>query len=119
MASNSEQVIEVQAMFAAKDLSLCVEQRDGSTIVPRSAPSYGYRFWVYLVSVRTGDVQMRNYGSGPSELLAIMATEQRWLGEQEGSGSMPGDTYVEKAEERLRRAIFETHHVIEFCGAGL
>lgn len=103
MASESEQVAEVQAMFAAKGLSLSVEQRDGSTIVPRSAPSYGYGFWVDLVRVRTGDVSMRNYGSGPSELLAIMATEQRWLVEQEGSGSMPGGTYVEKGEERLRR----------------
>ncbi len=28
-----------------------------------------------------------------------MIAEQRWLVEQEGSGSMPGGTYVEKAEE--------------------
>jgi hypothetical protein len=103
MATESEQVAEVQEMFAAKGLSLSVERRDGSAIVPRSAPSHGYGFWVDLVSVRTGDVQMRNYGSGPSELLAIMATEQRWLVEQDGSGAMPGDTYVEQAKERLRR----------------
>jgi hypothetical protein len=103
MASDSEQVAEVEAMFAAKGLSLSVERRDGSTTVPRSAPSSAYGFWVDLVNMRTDEVQIRNYGSGPSELLAIMATEQRWLVEQEGSGSMPGDTYVEKAGERLRR----------------
>src|ERR1700683_2804889 len=103
MVSDSEHVAEVEAMFAAKGLSLSVEPRDGSTIVPHSALSSAYGFWVDLVNLRTGEVQIQNYGSGPSELLAVMATEQRWLAEQEGSGSMPGDTYVEKAEERLRR----------------
>jgi hypothetical protein len=91
-----------QAMFATKGLRLSVDRRDGLTIVPSDAESSDHDHWVDLVSLETDQVTMANYGSGPSEILAIMATEQRWLVEQEGSGSASGQTYVEKALERLR-----------------
>jgi len=48
-------------------------------------------------------VSVRWYGSGPSETLAVVVTEQRWLVEQDGTGSTSGVTYVDKAQERLRR----------------
>jgi hypothetical protein len=103
VATDSEQIAEVEAMFAAKGFFLSVERRDSSTVVPRPGRPSDDSFWVDLLSVRTGKVVFPNFGAGPSELLAIMVAEQRWLVEQEGSGSMPGGTYVEKAEERLRR----------------
>jgi hypothetical protein len=39
----------------------------------------------------------------PDELTAVLAAEQRYLVEQVGSGSVRGETYVEKARERVRR----------------
>ncbi len=67
--------------------------------LPRLAPSARNAYWVDLVSRRTGDVVARSYGSGPSPTLAIVATEQRWLAEQDGAGAVSGTTYVDKAAE--------------------
>lgn len=50
-----------------------------------------------------GRVAQRVYGSGPNQLLAILAAEQRYLAEQEGGGTVRGATYLEKARERVRR----------------
>lgn len=44
-----------------------------------------------------------NYASGPTHVLAVLAAEQRFLAEQVGSGTVNGRTYLDKAEERLRR----------------
>jgi hypothetical protein len=74
----------------------------GASIVPDDAETSDYDYWVDLVSLKTSQVTAANYGSGPSELLAIMATEQHWLVEQDGSDRAPGETYVERALERLR-----------------
>lgn len=50
-----------------------------------------------------GTVLWPDYASGATEVLAILAAEQRYLVEQVGAGSMPGATYNDKAAERLRR----------------
>lgn len=50
-----------------------------------------------------GTVLWPDYASGRSEMMAILAAEQRYLTEQVGSGSTPGSTYADKAAERLRR----------------
>jgi hypothetical protein len=105
--TDDEQVDEVRAWFAAKGFDLRVEPRDMSQEFRQrghaNAPSATHTIWVDLVSRRTGEVSLRSYGSGPSETLAVIATEQRWLVEQEGTGGVAGATYVEKARERLRR----------------
>lgn len=103
VATDDEQIAEVEAMFADKGFSLIVEERAASKIVPETATSFRHDYWVDLISLRTGQVALRNYGSGPTRSLAIVATEQRWLVEQEGLSSSPGHTYVEMAEERLRQ----------------
>ena len=50
-------------------------------------------------------VVIRDYAIAPDSTLAVLAAEQRWLVEEEGRGSVRGDTYVDKARERLRRAL--------------
>jgi hypothetical protein len=60
---------------------------------------------VDLVGDVNPKVVLRGYGLGPDTVLAILAAEQRWLVEEEGRGSVLGDTYVDKARERLRRAM--------------
>ena len=50
-------------------------------------------------------VVIRDYAIAPDSVLTVLAAEQRWLVEEEGRGSMPGDTYVDKARESLRRAL--------------
>jgi hypothetical protein len=55
-----------------------------------------------LVAV-DGSMAVANYGCGPDELLAALVAEQRYLVEQEGSGSVGGATYLDKARERVRR----------------
>jgi hypothetical protein len=99
--TDDEQVAEVRKWFASKGFDLRVEERDMSAEL--SGPTAKHRYWVDLVSRRTGDVSVRSYGSGPSETLAVVVTEQRWLVEQDGTGSTTGVTYVDKAQERLRR----------------
>ncbi len=99
--TDEEQVAEVREWFASKGFELRVEERDMSAEL--RGLTARHRYWVDLISVRSGGVSMRSYGSGMSETVAIVVAEQRWLAEQEGTGSTAGATYVEKAEERLRR----------------
>jgi hypothetical protein len=40
-------------------------------------------------------------------LRAVLEAEQRYLVEQVGSGSVTGRTYLDKANERLRRFVGE------------
>jgi hypothetical protein len=105
--TDEEQVEQVRSWFASKGFDLRVEERDMRDELRlrsrRKAPSASHSHWVDLVSLRTGEVFMRSYGSGPTPTLAVIATEQRWLVEQEDAGAAAGATYVEKAEERLRR----------------
>jgi hypothetical protein len=56
-----------------------------------------------LVTV-DGRVAVAAYGSGPDELLAVLAAEQRYLVEQEGRGSARGVTCLDKARTRVRRS---------------
>lgn len=51
-----------------------------------------------------GSVVWPEFAHGPDEVLAILAAEQRYLVEQQGHGSVRGESYVDKARERLRRA---------------
>ena len=60
---------------------------------------------VDLVGDINPEVVLRHYASAPSAELAVLAAEQRWLVEEEGRGSVRGETYVDKAKERLRRAL--------------
>jgi hypothetical protein len=55
--------------------------------------------------VGDGHVVWLNYASAPDQLLATLAAEQRYLAEEVGAGSLPGESYVDKARERLRRAL--------------
>jgi hypothetical protein len=50
-----------------------------------------------------GSVLWPDYASGRSEIMAILAAEQRYLVEEVGDGSAPGVTYADKAAERLLR----------------
>ena len=102
MEPDPEQVAEVEAMFALKGFGISVNEKDAPPQVPASAASARNRFWVDLTTLRNGEVVHPNYGSGPTRTLAIIATEQRWLSEQEGAGASAGTTYVEKALARLR-----------------
>ena len=50
-----------------------------------------------------GALAWPEFSRGPSELMALLAAEQRFLVEQVGSGATPGTTYVDMATERLHR----------------
>jgi hypothetical protein len=63
----------------------------------------GDEYAAYLRHVSAKDPTGRRYATAPTELLAAFVAEQRFRAEQEGGGGAPGDTYLEKAEERLRR----------------
>ena len=52
-----------------------------------------------------GSVLWPNYANGSDELLAVLVAEQRYLVEHEGRGSVRGATYLDKAHERIRRAV--------------
>lgn len=56
-----------------------------------------------LVAADGAHVAVAEYGAGPSELLAFLAAEQRYLVEQDGRGSVRGWTYLDRARERVRR----------------
>jgi hypothetical protein len=53
---------------------------------------------------RDGGSPVLNYSDGPSDVLALVSAEQRYLVEQGGADkAVPGTTYLDKARERLRR----------------
>jgi hypothetical protein len=59
---------------------------------------------VDLISLRTGKVFWPNYASGPTETIAVIRAEQRYLVEEvDDRSAAPGKTYLDKAGERLRR----------------
>jgi len=64
--------------------------------------------WVVDIVAANGKVSWPLFGGGPDPLRAVLAAEQRYLVEQVGSGSLLGRTYVDKANERIRR-FRETH----------
>jgi hypothetical protein len=78
---------EVARMFAPLVIAL---RRDGDTFVAELVRADGTMVWP-------------NYAHGPSEVLATLAAEQRFLVEDQGAGSVSGATYIDKARERLRR----------------
>lgn len=104
--TDEEQVEQVREWFDSKGFALRAERRDMRAELEqsgnRNAVSATYPYWVDLISLRTGNVFHRSYGSGPTEQLAIIATEQRWLVEQDGQGSATGKTYVDMAKNRLQ-----------------
>jgi hypothetical protein len=57
---------------------------------------------VDLVSL-DGELIWPDYAVHEDHLHAALCAEQRYLVEQVGSGSLPGATYADKAEERIRR----------------
>ena len=89
---------------------------DGSLMLPRSrsAATLVPRYLTYEDQQAIGVAQpwaaglfvsgrcvQAAYGTGPDPLLAVVAGEQRWLVEEEASGASPGDTYLEKARNRV------------------
>jgi hypothetical protein len=72
---------------------------------------HGWRFlvkvddegWVVDIARDDGTVVWPDFGGGPHPLRAVLEAEQRYLVEEVGSGSVPGRTYLAKANERLRR----------------
>jgi hypothetical protein len=58
-----------------------------------------------LVGDVNPSVVIRDYAIAPDSTLAVLAAEQRWLVEEETRGAVPGKNYVDKARERLRRAL--------------
>jgi hypothetical protein len=74
-------------MFAPLVIAL---RRDGGTFVVELVRADATMVW-------------SNYVHGPSEVLATLAAEQRFLLEDRGAGYVSGATYIDKARERLRR----------------
>lgn len=104
MATDAEQVDEVKKWFGRLGFGLAIEWRDLTDVLPPEHRGRGKQYWVDLVSLRTDKVFYPNYGSGPTEVLAVIGTEQRYLVEEVGDRpAAPGKTYLDKAEERLRR----------------
>jgi hypothetical protein len=60
----------------------------------------GTRFIADLVR-DDGTLIWPRFASGPDALLTLLSAEQRFLTEEVGSGSVPGDSYEDKARERL------------------
>lgn len=95
----------IRRVTSEPDVAVQVEQRfahEGLRVFTRVAPN-GVE--VDLIGVANPDFVMRSYACAPTSALAVLAAEQRWLVEQEGCGSFKGDTYVDKARERLCRAL--------------
>lgn len=67
---------------------------DGATFVAELSGADGRVIWPH-------------YAAGPTESLAYLAAEQRYLVEEVGRGSLNGASYLDKAEERLRRWVAE------------
>jgi hypothetical protein len=79
---------------------------EAQAVLPR-----GWRFlvkvddggWVVDIARDDGTVVWPDFAGGPDPLRAVLEGEQRYLVEEVGSGSVPGRTYLAKANERLRR----------------
>jgi hypothetical protein len=69
------------------------------TIVSRATPE-GFATDLAFVD---GRVAVADHGSGPDELTAVLVADQRYLVEEVGHGSISGETYLDKARERIRR----------------
>jgi hypothetical protein len=95
----------MQRVVNPLDVALEVErwfEQQGFVVVTRGTPD---GVAVDLVGEVNPEVELRGYGFGPDSVLAVLAAEQRWLVEEEGRGSVAGETHAEKAHERLRRAL--------------
>ena len=82
---------EIRVWFEEQGFVLSVEQADSDFVallrhVTQADPTKAFAF-----------------GSGPSPVLAALVAEQRYKAEEIGSGTVLGDTYLDKARERLRR----------------
>lgn len=85
---DADQLLDEVAMIVAP-LTIAL-RRDGGRIVAELARADGTIMWP-------------NYADGPTEVLATLAAEQRFLVEDRGLGAVAGATYLDKARERLRR----------------
>lgn len=82
---------EIEARFSAAAISLRVTRDEKG-------------FTVDLIGLDSGATVWPRYtGPHQTEMIAVVAAEQRWLAEEIGAGTVIGNTYAEKAEERLRR----------------
>jgi hypothetical protein len=61
--------------------------------------------WHIDVITLSGDLVWANYAQDEDQLCAWLCAEQRYLVEQVGTGAMPGSTFRDRAEERVRRWI--------------
>jgi len=92
MTDEGDLVMEVEQWFETHGFRMDADSnREGETEIT-------------LVGVSNPSIVWPTYSSGPTIVLAVLAAEQRWLVEQAGSGSVLGETYLDKARERLRRA---------------
>lgn len=104
MVTDADQVEAVVDWFAGLGFGIAIEWRDLTDSLPHEFRRLGKGYWVDLVSLRTGQVFWLNYASGSTETLAVIGAEQRYLVEEGGDRpAAPGKTYLDKAEERLRR----------------
>jgi hypothetical protein len=62
---------------------------------------------VDLVGDINPSVVFESYALGPESTLAVLAAEARWLVEEEGKPPLDDETYVDRARERLRRALLD------------
>lgn len=83
--------LEREAQDAVRPLQLTVRQRDDGNFAADLCRS-------------DGRCAHADYGEGSDALGAILYAEQRYLVEQIGRGSVRGETYRDKAIERVRRA---------------
>jgi hypothetical protein len=82
-------------------------EQEAQTVVEGDGMSFKVRtrgggFGVDIVR-RDGSVVWPDYASGPDPLLTVLSAEQRYLVEERGTGSVHGETYLDKARQRLRR----------------
>jgi hypothetical protein len=73
---------DADAYFAARGFSLSVEERNLDGRLPKYASSRGDTYWADLVSIRTGKVVARSYGSGMSIDEAKASAMKRYIVER-------------------------------------
>jgi hypothetical protein len=73
---------DADAYFAARGFSLRVEQRNLDDRLPKDAGTRGNTYWVDVLSIRTGKVVARSYGSGMSSDEAKVSALKRYVVEQ-------------------------------------